>query len=118
MNEKRSFIANLNNLAIIIEWVRERIIKYFSQNEMIHIEGILEEIILKIIENNHPNQNGQLEIALNVNDTLEIKIKDFGEKFNPLDKIDIQYKGLFDIDYSRKKTYNILILSRKHNINY
>ena len=124
--------ADLQNLPIFLE-AATKLAKSigFKKHCLMHIELILEEIIVNIISYAYENKkNGNIILEGNAvgNNTLQLKIIDFGIPFNlleakdpdielPIEERDAGGLGIFlvkhlvnDIKYERKDNKNILTL--------
>lgn len=130
--ETKIFSACLERLYDMLEWVRERISKYFSQSDMNRIELVIEEVFVNIMNHAYKKKKGDIHLSLEINNHLEIVIQDKGPFFNPLlvkNSIDDKHTlhtretgglGLIfikeymdEIEYHRKEPYNILILRKR-----
>jgi len=137
LQEKNKFTVSLKNLYQILNWIKERILKYFPQNETDKIELAAEEVIVNIIYHAYEKKKGFIEIEIVVNDNLQLIIKDKGPKFNPLEKrkknihkkslknkkvggmgIFLIFECVDEVQYQRKNGYNILTLIKKRSQKY
>ncbi|EKE03069.1 MAG: hypothetical protein ACD_20C00278G0003 [uncultured bacterium] len=136
LNEKRFFNSTLLNLYPILNWITERISKYFSQSDIEKIQLAAEEAVVNIIKHGYKKKKGKIELELFVNECLTLIIRDKGPKFNPLSKrqhrraliysrkkpgglgIFLIFQCVDEVQYVREKSTNVLILKKKRHANY
>jgi len=129
--EKKIFKAELANLFQMLIWIRERITKYFTQEDLEKIELASEEVIVNIIKHAYKKKKGKIILEIFLNENLTLIFKDKGPKFNPLSKkkgkkiYKKKTKGIFiifqcmdEIFYQRKNLFNILTLQKKRNLQF
>lgn len=136
LREEQVFNADLLNLYAILNWITERLSKYFDQKDIEKIQLATEEAVVNIIEHGYKKKKGKIEIELLVNETLMIIIKDKGPKFNPLTKkkknknlslkrrkpgglgIYLIFQCVDEVSYQRDDSFNVLILKKRRNLSY
>jgi anti-sigma regulatory factor (Ser/Thr protein kinase) len=130
--EKKTFPAHLDSFYDILKWIREKISKYFDEKKLSKIELSVEEALVNIITHAYKKKEGTIELSLEINELVEIVIKDKGPFFNPLlkkhefdktEKLEKRELGglgiLFikeymdEVIYKREGHYNVLTLRKK-----
>jgi serine/threonine-protein kinase RsbW len=136
LREKQSFEANLIKIYDILNWIVERVSKFFNQKDIEKIQLATEEAVVNIIKHGYKKKKAKIEIELIVNQYLSLIIKDSGPKFNPLSKKQTFKKkkstnrkpgglGIFlifqcvdEVSYARINSFNILTLKKKRSLEY
>lgn len=133
LREKQIFEASLLCLYPILNWITERISKYFSQRDIEKIQLAAEEAIVNIIKHGYKKKKGKIELELFVDEYFTLAIKDKSPKFNPLSKrkkifypekkpgglgIFLIFQCVDEVHYKRKDSCNILTLKKKRHLDY
>lgn len=81
------FLANLNNLGLMMKYLRDEAIKCEMDEKAIHkMELACEEALVNIISYAYPEKKGTLEIiCVKQGHRFEITIRDKGVPFNPIE---------------------------------
>jgi anti-sigma regulatory factor (Ser/Thr protein kinase) len=129
------FIANIEQLRPILEWIRSQIAQMgFDRSALHNIELASEEAVINIIHHAYQDSPETVDVMVNVlpeKSCAEIVFKDFGPPFNPLemkeidplaelDEREIGGLGIYfirqlmdEVRYSREQDQNILVLVKK-----
>jgi len=130
--EYMKFIANIEQLHPILDWIREEIAEMEFDRQTLHkIELASEEVIINIIHHAYEGRAETVEVMVKLSlerKSVEIIFKDFGPPFNPLDakvpdpltaleEREIGGLGIYfvrqlmdEVSYSREKDQNVLAL--------
>jgi len=133
--DSSTFQAKLASLHAMLEWLRTQMEKSeLPQSDLKRMEVALEEALVNIIRHAYKEKEGSIELTFTdyPRDHIEIRIKDHGPPFNPLENgqppdsslpleqrevgglgISLIKQIVDELSYMRKGEENVLILIKR-----